>query len=164
MIFNNIINHLKLWCKNKAEDYYKAYGNYGGVTYVGYLDAYEMEFKLSTLIDKPFENTEDLKRAVLAFIDVHYEPSLLNPQNRLAKHIIEKTNREFCDYFEELLSQKDSLALADIPYTRVIVGPETAALQDRFRSVWGYGNTSYWFPLMGDEPKEISHSLTFLFV
>ena len=46
--------------------------------------------------------------------------------------------------------------MANIPYSRVIVGSEATALQDKFRSVWGYVNTSYWFPLMGDQPKEIS--------
>ena len=88
MIFNNIINHLKRWCLNKAEIYQKAYGGYGGVTYVGYQVAYELEFKLSTLIDKSFESVGDLKTEILNFIDVHYEPSVLKPQNNLAKHII----------------------------------------------------------------------------
>jgi hypothetical protein len=99
---------------------------------------------------------EDLKREVVNLIDVHYEPSILNPQNNLAKHIIDKTNREFCEFFEDLFSNNEALTLADIPYARAIVGAEATALQDKFRSVWGYVNTSYWFPLMGDEPKEIS--------
>ena len=163
MIFNNIINHLKLWCRNKAESYHKAYGQHGGVTYVGYQVAYELEFKLSTLIDKSFESIEDLKEAVLNFIDVHYEPSVLKPQNSLAKHIIEKTNREFCEFFEDLFSKSETLTLADIPYTRAIVGAEATALQDKFRCVWGYVNTSYWFPLMGDEPKEVSEKFFIMF-
>ena len=29
---------------------------------------------------KPFESKEDFKNEVLTLIDVHYEPSLLNPQ------------------------------------------------------------------------------------
>ena len=156
MTFNNIINHLKHWCMNKAKAYHQVYGNYGGITYVGYQVAYEMEFKLSTLIDKSFDSVEDLKREVVNLIDVHYEPSILNPQNNLAKHIIDKTNREFCEFFEDLFSNNEALTLADIPYARAIVGAEATALQDKFRSVWGYVNTSYWFPLMGDEPKEIS--------
>lgn len=98
MIFNNIINHLKLWCIHKAEAYQKVYGNYGGITYTGYQVAYELEFKLSTLIDKSFVCEEDLKREIFKIIDVHYEPSLLNPQNSLAKHIIDKTNQEFCEF------------------------------------------------------------------
>ena len=61
MTFNNILNHLKLWCENKAEAYQKVYGAHGGITYVGYQVAYEMEFKLSTLIDKSFDSAADLK-------------------------------------------------------------------------------------------------------
>ena len=163
MTFNNIINHLKLWCINKAKVYQMIYGNYGGITYVGYQVAYEMEFKLSTLIDKSFDSVADLKREVVNLIDVHYEPSVLNPQNSLAKHIIDKTNREFCEFLEDIFAKSEALTLADIPYTRAIVGAEAAALQDKFRSVWGYVNTSYWFPLMGDEPKEISEKFFIMF-
>ena len=163
MTFNNIINHLKLWCINKAKAYQQVYENYGGITYVGYQVAYEMEFKLSTLIDKSFDSAADLKREVVNLIDVHYEPSVLNPQNSLAKHIIDKTNREFCEFLEDIFAKSEALTLADIPYTRAIVGAEAAALQDKFRSVWGYVNTSYWFPLMGDEPKEISEKFFIMF-
>lgn len=163
MLFNNIINYLKCWCMNKAEIYQKIYGAHGGMTYVGYLIAYELEFKLSTLIDKSFESIEDFEREVLNLINVHYEPSVLAPQNCLAQHIIDKSNREFYEFLEEILAQKESLALADIPYTRVIVGPEATALQEKFHSVWGYVNTSYWFPLMGDEPKIVSEKFFVMF-
>ena len=122
-----------------------------------------MEFKLSTLIDKSFESIEDLKREVINLVDLHYEPSIKEPQNSLAQHIIDKTNQEFCEFLEEVLAQKESLALADIPYTRVIIGSEAIALQEKFRSVWGYVNTSYWFPLDGDEPKEISEKFFVMF-
>ena len=163
MIFNNILNHLKLWCKNKAEAYQKVYGAHGGITYVGYLIAYELEFKLSTLIDKSFEDIEDFKREVLILVDVHYEPSILKPQNSLVQHIIDKMNKEFCEFLEEVLSQQGSLSLSDMPYMRVIIGSEANTLQDKFRLVWGYVNTSYWFPLMGDEPKEISEKFFIMY-
>lgn len=156
MVYNNIINHLKLWCINKAKAYEKAYGNWGGVTYMGYIAAGELKFKLSTLIDKPFESKEALKKAVLDFVDEHYEHAILNPQNNTAKHIVEKINGEFLAYLEELFSKNEELALADLPYARVIVGEEAAALQEKFRSVWGYVNKSCWYPLMGDHPKEVA--------
>ncbi|MDD6022816.1 MAG: hypothetical protein PUC06_01065 [Oscillospiraceae bacterium] len=168
MIYNNMINHLKLWCMNKAVVYKNAHGAQDGMTYVGYLVACEMEFKLSTLIDKSFESIEELKREVLHLVHVHYEPAVLEPavlepENRLAQHFIEKTNRAFCEYLEEVLAQKEALSLADIPYTRVILGPEATALQEKFRSVWGYVNTLFWFPLMGEEPKEISEKFFVMF-
>lgn len=155
MIYNNIINHLKLWCRNKAEVYQNVYCGYGGTAYVGFQAAYELEFKLSALMDRSFESTEALKSEILGIIDVHYEPALAEPQNSTAKHIIDKTKQEFCGYLDELLSKNEALSLADVPYTRVIVGPEAASLQNRFRSVWGYVNTSYWYPLTGNEPEEI---------
>ena len=156
MIFNNVINHLKLWCIHKAKSYQQEYAGYGGVLYVGYQVAHEMEFKLSTLIDKSFENANDLREEVMGLIHIHYEPSVLKPQNSAAKHIVDKTNQEFCDYFEEVISRRESLPLADIPYNRVIIGTDATALKDKFRLIWKYVNTSYWFPLMGAEPVEIS--------
>ena len=156
MTFNNTINHLKLWCENKAKVFHKVHGAHGGVTYVGYQLAYELEFKLSMLIDKSFDSIEDFKREVLNFVDIHYEPSILKPLNGLVQHIIDKTNQEFCDFLEGVLSQTELLSAVDIPYMRVIVGDEADVLQDKFCSVWGYENTSYWFPLMGDEPKKIT--------
>ena len=106
MTFNNIINHLKLWCENKAEAYQKVYGAHGGITYVGYLIAYELEFKLSTLIDKSFEDIEDFKREVLILVDVHYEPSILKPQNSLVQHIIDKMNKSFANSWKKCYPNK----------------------------------------------------------
>ena len=163
MNFNNTINHLKLWCDNKAEAYHKVYATHGGFTYVGYLIAYELEFKLLTLIDRPFENTEEFKRAVLSLIDVHYEPSALKPKNSLVKHIIDRINKEFGEFLEEVLSGQEILSLVEIPYMRVIVGAEAKALQEKYRSVWGYVNTSYWFPLTRDEPQEISEKFFIMY-
>lgn len=156
MDYNHIINRLKLWCIQNAKRYQKAYGAHGGIAYVGYQFSYELEFKLSTLMDRSFESPDALKRDVAALMDVHYEPSVLHPQNSTARHIIDKTNLEFLAFLEEVLSGGDALPPAEIPYARVIVGEEAASLIERFRSVWGYVNTSCWFPLLGDAPEEIS--------
>jgi len=163
MNFNNIVNHMKLWCKNKAEGYEASYGNYGGVKYVGYQVAYELNFKLSTLIDKSFESIEDFHSEIVDFIDVHYEPSVINPVNKVAKHIIDKINREFCEYLEEIILKNDTLDPVDIPYNRVIIGKEANELREKFLSVWEYVNTSYWFPLMGEEPKSIPNKFFIMF-
>lgn len=161
-MFNNIINHLKLWCNDKANIYQRAYQENNGILHVGYQLAYELKFKLLTLIDKPFESKEDFKNEVLTLIDVHYEPSILNPQNNLVNHIVEKINQEFRDFLEEILSE-ENLAVVNIPYERIIVGLEASELQEKFRSVWEYVNTSYWFPLMGDEPKEVPDKFFVMF-
>ena len=163
MVLNNVIDRLREWCINKADIHHKIYAECGGVSYIGYQIAYELEFKLSTLTDRNFESIEEFKRAILNFVDVHYEPYLVKPQNRLAEQIIDKTNREFCDYLEELLSENESVITADIPYKRVIVGAEATELKTMFSSVWRYTNTSYWYPLMGDEPTDITDKMFIMF-
>lgn len=155
MLFNPIIDRLRKWCIGKAEVYQKAYAQYGGAVYVGCQIAYELEFKLSARIDKDFESTEAFKKEIHDLINVHYIPSVITPSNRSAQYVIDKTNREFLDCFEDLLSADGSFAPANIPYKRVIVGAEADALKNKFSSVWKYENTSCWFPLMGEEPKEI---------
>ncbi len=163
MIYNNIINHLRLWCINKSETYKLENAEHSGMLYVGHQAVNEMEFKLSTLTDKSYESMDELREEVLNLINVHYEPCVTNPQNSAAKHMVDKVNQEFCDYMEEVFLKNKALNSADIPYKRVITGSEAAALKDKFRLYWNYDNTSCWFPLMGDEPKEISEKLFIMF-
>ena len=82
---NNIINHLIIWCRSKADVYQRTYNTNGGGFGIGSTLAYELDFKLSTLIDKPFESADAFKNDVLDLMDVHYEPGILNPQNRTAQ-------------------------------------------------------------------------------
>ena len=163
MDYNHIINRLKLWCIQNAKRYQKAYGAHGGIAYVGYQLSYELEFKLSMLMDKSYESADAMKQDIAALMDVHYEPSVQHPQNSTARQIIDKTNRAFLAFLEEVLSGGDALPPAEIPYARVIVGDEAASLIDRFRSVWGYVNTSFWFPLLGEAPEAISEKFFIMY-
>ena len=103
MVLNNIINHLIIWCRGKAEVYRIAYKANGGGFDIGSTLAYELVFKLETLIDRPFESTDALKREVLDLLDVHYEPGILKPQNRTMQYIIDKV---------KMIHSLDSLKLA----------------------------------------------------
>ena len=163
MIFNTVIGHLRQWCICKAEYYQKRYTEYGGIAYVGYQVAYELEFKLLTLIDKSFENAEALKKEIMDLIDVHYNPSVINPANRTAVHMIDKTNLEFCELLERVLAENESLSPVNLPYRRVIIGSEFTAIKDKFRLIWQYRNNSYWFPLMGNKPTEIIDKFFIMF-
>lgn len=156
MHFNNTINHLKLWCREKAHIYEMVYEKHKDITYVGISEAYELEFKLSTLIDRSFENTDDLKKTILELVDVKYETVDYGIRNELAQYIIEKVKKEFCEYVEEITEKNDTLSFADIPYKRIILGEEAQILLERFKTVWKYDNSDYWYPLNGDEPEEIT--------
>ena len=163
MQYNEIINRLKLWLRNTAEIYEKIYQKHGDVTYIGYILANEWIFKLSMLIDKNFESKDDLRNTILNLHHVHYEESVRNPKNETANYIIEKINAEFFEYLEEILSQKDHLPPADIPYYRVIIGEEAEDLLEKFRKIWGYDGTDYWFPLTSKKTKEISEKFFIMF-
>lgn len=95
MTFNNVINHLKSWCCSEAELYYKSYTEHGGLAFLGYQFTCELILKLSTLMDMPFEGTEDFKSEISDLIDTHYLPAVSMPENNLAKHIIKKQIESF---------------------------------------------------------------------
>lgn len=143
MTYNNLINHLKIWCRKNRAPYKK----YFKKTYINSQIADRIEFKLSTLIDIPFANTDSLKREISYFINVHCSTSALKPQNRFEKNIVNKTIQEFSEYMDNILSGYEDLDVADIPYERMVVGAEAVILRDRFYSVWKYGDTAYWYPL-----------------
>ena len=153
MVFNAVITLLRQWCFDKA----RAISKSGGDEYAGcgYPAVCELEFKASMLTDRSFENADALKDEILRLIDVHYDFSLLRLQDPQAKRGIDKINREFCAYLDELLSGEGDLSPAKLPYQRVIVGPEAASIKENFRSVWKYESSSYWYPLTGDEPEEV---------
>ena len=153
MTYNNLINHLKIWCRKNRAPYKK----YFKKTYINSQIADRIEFKLSTLIDIPFENIDSLKREISYFIFVYCSTSALKPKNKFEKNIINKTIQEFANYLDNVSSEYETLDIADIPYKRVITGTEAVVLRDRFYSVWGYGCVEYWYPLEYDlivEPIE----------
>ena len=156
MRYNEIINHLKLWCRNTAEIYEKVYQKHGDVTYIGYILATEWIFKLSTLMDKDFESIDELQNAILNLQTIHYEQPVRNPKNETSNYIIEKINAEFFEYLEEISSQKENLSLVEIPYNRVILGEEAEGLLEKFRKIWGYDGTDYWFPLINKKSSKIA--------
>ena len=47
---------------------------------------------------------------------------------------------------------KDSLPNIDISYSLVIVDDEANKMIGKFKTVWGYVNTVYWFPLNENAP------------
>ncbi len=155
MTFNKIIDHLRHWCVDKGNAYHYVYQKNRGITYVGYIFTDELEFKLMTLIDVDFQSLDELKCEIKNMLNIHYEPSILEPVNQLATHIINKTTAEFLAFADEIFDSYENMSEADIPYKRAITGEEVDTLINKFREIWGYVNTTYWYPLNGNFPEEI---------
>ena len=151
MTYNNIINHLKIWCRNNK----KGYKKFLRKTYINSLIADKLEFKLSTLIDVPFDDVDSLKRELTYYIDTQCRPAVLNPENRFEKNVINKTVQDFCIYMDDILSRCDELDTAEIPYERMIIGVEAVLLRNKFYSVWKYGDSAYWYPLEKDNTESV---------
>lgn len=160
---NNIINHLLIWCEKKSESYRDKNNGYGGVSSSLSMVLWELQFKLASLIDKDFEDTEGFRNSVLDLIDIHYTKSTIKPQSAVVERMIEKLNDEFRFCLADSLFDVDKLPLANLPYNRVILGDEAEKLINKFKTVWGYENTSYWFPLMGEEPHHVEEKFFVMF-
>ncbi len=163
MKFNNIINHLLIWCDRKLESYRDKNGGYGGVSSSLSMLLWELQFKLASLIDKEFEDKEQFQNSVFELLDIHYDNSIINPQSCIAERMIEKLNDEFRFCLIDMLFDPETLPAADRPYRRVILGNEAEILIDKYKNVWGYENDSYWFPLMGEEPRHIKKKFFIMF-
>ena len=155
MIFNVTINHLKSWCINEYKSYNDPNKNYGGISSVIATVLWELEFKLSTLMDREFADKEDFRNQVSDLIDVHYERSLIKPQNNIASRMIEKINDKFRFVLSDSLYNINISDSSSLPYRRVIIGDEAEELIKKFKSVWEYENTEYWFPLAWKKYDEI---------
>lgn len=152
---NNYIDLLEQWCVDKGKAYETVYEKDRGISYVGYLLANELLFKLKTLVDKDFDDMLKFRKTVLDLINVHYDPAVVKPKNDVAIHIINKINREFTEYLEDILISQVTHPIVVRGYERALTGENADVIIDKFREVWGYVNTCYWYPLEGDEPKEI---------
>ena len=156
MNYDNIINHLKIWYKDKIEQDNKETKKRLLGTYTGRRVLENFETKLSTLKGKNFESDENFKDIIFKLLYEHYKYYVQNSNNWKEKQFVKKANQELCVFVGEILSKKYVLPLVDIPYNRVIIGDELDKLWDKFLSTWRYGEDFYWYPLTIDKPEGVS--------
>lgn len=154
MNYNKRINLLKRWCIEKSNHYSK-HQKEQGFADIRYAATNELIFKLSMLIDKKFVNDADFQKQIENMLDIHVNSLLANPYNNTLKYMIEKINKEFLTYFQEIMFGDSDESISEIPYERVITGKEANEIIAQFNDYWCYDNKAYWFPLMGNEPESV---------
>lgn len=155
MNFNKLIFSLREYCAEASNKYYSEYRRYSGYTFCGYLTFNEIAFKLAMLVDREFENLSDFKSVVRDSLNGHYDYYLTKRLDYESGSVVTKATNEF-------LCRLDAANENEVPkndsYYRVIYNKEAETIIARFKTVWHY-DTSYWFPLGADYPKEIREKI-----
>lgn len=155
MVYNNVINTLRMWCTKKSKEYqdkyekeFRAVGN--NPSYLSYIVIDELNYKLGTLIDENFSSYTSLIETISGAVDEHIAFSLKKESDKVENYYIQKAKKEFLDFLSVLTPDCPAV---DYPYCRIIRGEEADRIADKFFEVWGY-DTTYWYPLNGEDIDE----------
>lgn len=147
MVFNNVIYALQEWCAAELErrlqgdrdEYWKA------------RFAEEMDYKLSSLIDRDFDDFGQLRDAVLELVPVRMLYVLVQERSGEVLGYVRDAEAEFRAYLAQI---PEDIVVRERPYYRVILGTERDAIGYAILEKWDY-SAAYWYPLAGalDESK-----------
>lgn len=152
MKFNNVIDALRLICRELsaryAEEYEEQYRK--SMCFFRYLVTDEIEAQLCTLMDGEFADFEDFKGLVRGILTDYVDPRLKNPAPEALEYIRE-AERAFLDSLEAV---KPDCKAPEIPYFRYLSGEERNRVIAQFREKWNYVPHKYWYPMTGGEIRE----------
>lgn len=147
MIFNHVIYALQDRCtaemqrmlQGDREQYWKA------------RFAEEMDYKLASLIDREFDDIDQLRDAVLDLVPLRMLYVLVQERSKEILGYVQDAETEFRAYLAEVSAD---IVVRDRPYYRVILGEERDAIGYAILEKWDY-SAAYWYPLTGafDESK-----------
>ncbi len=152
MKFNNVIDTLRLYCRELsaryAEEYEEQYRK--SECFYRYLVVDEIEARLCTLVDEEFPDFGEFCGLVRGIPENYADPRLENPSPEALEYIRE-AERAFLALLEMV---KPDCEGAELPYFRYLTGPERQVVIDRFRKKWNYIPHKYWYPMTGEEIRE----------
>lgn len=158
MNYNNHLCYLNRWCVQKTNDYYVEYSHsQRGSLYLKYILTNETAFKLMQLVDCDFADDAAFYESIVKMMGVHYDFSLKRELTYVEKHMLNKVEEEFLAYVKQLIYEEPPQNSLDDFYQRVLAGTEADDVIAKINLHWMYDNRSYWFPLMGDEPVEVTN-------
>lgn len=156
MVFNNVVCAMQEWCTAASERYQdeaELERMLSGYTnrYAKTRFAEEMDYKLGSLIDREFDDFDQMRSAILDMIPQRIMYALVLERNEEALAFVKEAEADFRAYLEEVPAD---VSAAPRPYYRVILGAERDAIAYAILEKWEY-STAYWYPLVGtfDENK-----------
>lgn len=152
MKFNNVIDTLRLCCRELsaryAEEYEEQYRK--SECFFRYLVTGEIEAQLCTLVDEEFPDFGEFCGLVRGIPENYTDPRLKNPSPEALEYIREAERA----FLEGLDGVKPDCKGPEIPYFRYLTGPERQNVIAQFREKWNYIPHKYWYPMTGGESRE----------
>ena len=152
MKFNNVIDTLRLYCRELSarygEEYQKQYGK--SECFYRYLVVDEIEAQLCTLVDEELPDFGEFCGLVRGIPENYADPRLKNPSPEALEYIREAERA----FLEGLEGVKPDCKAPQIPYFRYLTGEERNHVIARFREKWDYVPHKYWYPLTSLKIKE----------
>lgn len=142
MVFNNVVWALQDRCAAEVErmlhgdreQYWKA------------RFAEEMDYKLSSLIDREFEDFEQLRDVVLELVPLRMLYVLVQERCEEVLAYIQAAETEFRAYLAQVSAE---IVGKERPYYRVILGEERDTIGYAILEKWDY-SAAHWYPLTGE--------------
>ena len=152
MKFNNVIDTLRLGCRELFRTYEEAYAKQyrKSKCFFRYLVIHEIEDQLCILVEAEFADFQEFRELVRGIPGNYSDPGLKNPPEDASSYI-----REAEAAFLELLDRvQPDCAAPEIPYVRYLTGAERERVVARFRELWNYIPRKSWYPMDGQELRE----------
>lgn len=156
MVYNNVTNTLRNWCNEMTHRYSNEYQiertrSGQSVRFLSYLVTAELSYKLGSIIDKDYPFFEAYRNAILELIPIHINHTLKKELGKIETYYVQRAESAFLEYLDSVLADCPS---PNVPYCRIIQGPEAISIADHFYESWKY-DTTYWYPLNGMSGNEM---------
>jgi len=152
MTFNNVIDTLRLACRELSRTYLDEYMQQyrKSSCFYRYLVTDEIAVHLCTLTDLDFADFGEFRSLVREIPSVFWDPRLQNPPPEALAHI--RTAQQA--FWDQLEAVQPDCPRPDIPYCRRLTGPEASRIAGQSREKWDYVPGTYWYPLTQREVRE----------
>ena len=144
MIYNNVTDTLRQWCKEYGRKALSIYDFQGGPFSLMYRVPYDTAFWLGTLTDRDFTDYASYCQAVRDLLPVPVTPPLGHEPSKIEQYYIQKAERAFLEEFSHLAPD---CPLPGIPYFRVLPEAEASSVKDKLADLWDCRENQYWYPL-----------------
>lgn len=152
MKFNNVIDSLRLGCRELFRTYEEAYAKQYRKSrcFFRYLVIHEIEDQLCTLTDADFADFGEFQGLIRGILAAYLDPRLKTPDPEAREYMREAENA----FLSLLDAVKPDSKAPQIPYVRYLTGAERERVVTRFRELWNYIPRKSWYPMDGQELRE----------
>ena len=157
MIYNNITNTLRLYCREQFIYWWEQYRQNGGYAHYAYHRLQAIAFGLEYLTDLDFPGIDQYKEAVYSLLTNPQLMRELPGKHPAGQALVDLVTEQFISTMEMLQPDCPS---PPINYRRQLRGEDAQWVKQQFADRWGYRYPDYWYPLTQESKPEPSFFVT----